>query len=95
MAIVGPVADTAELELKLCVFLFPSALKDNVRGALTLPERAQISMRPLQTEGQSKVIGIVRNCIPLTLVPFPLPLAWARINSTDCTNMPELPQQGS
>ena len=25
---------------------------------------------------------------PLALPPFPLPLAWARMNSTDCTNIP-------
>ena len=32
---------------------------------------------------------------PLALPPLPLPLAWARMNSTDWTNMPEEPQQGS
>jgi hypothetical protein len=29
------------------------------------------------------------------LPPLPLPVACARMNSTDCTNMPEEPQQGS
>ena len=32
---------------------------------------------------------------PLALPPFALPLAWARMNSTDWTNMPEEPQHGS
>ena len=32
---------------------------------------------------------------PRALPPFPLPLAWARMNSIDCTNMPDEPQQGS
>ena len=32
---------------------------------------------------------------PRARPPFPLPLAWARMNATDCTNMPDDPQQGS
>jgi hypothetical protein len=31
---------------------------------------------------------------PFALPPLPLPFACARINSTDCTNMPEEPQHG-
>ena len=31
---------------------------------------------------------------PFALPPFALPLAWARMNSTDWTNMPEEPQHG-
>ena len=35
--------------------------------------------------------GALRDAPP----PLPLPDWWARMNSTDCTNMPEEPQQGS
>ena len=31
---------------------------------------------------------------PLPLPPFPLPLAWARMNSTDCTNIPTSRSRG-
>ena len=31
---------------------------------------------------------------PRALPPLALPVAWARMNSIDCTNMPEEPQHG-
>ena len=43
------------------------------------------------------VVGLlaVDGNVALGLPPLPLPVAWARMNSTDWTNMPEEPQQGS
>ena len=40
-------------------------------------------------------VAVPANLVQRGAPPLALPVAWARMNSIDCTNMPEEPQQGS